>query len=68
MLTDKGCKSLLIDREIVGIITATLPNLTFKVKLDTGVNLIANSSANSSAKLRLKKIKLLVGDRVLVRR
>ncbi|MFP3037828.1 MAG: translation initiation factor IF-1 [Candidatus Hodgkinia cicadicola] len=48
--------------EITGIIISTLPNFTFKIKLDDNTLIVANTSA----KLRLSKTKLLVGDRVLV--
>lgn len=48
--------------KIDGIITDTLPNATFKVKLDNGVEILAHISG----KMRMHYIKILVGDRVTV--
>ncbi len=45
-----------------GVITETLPNATFKVKLDNGVEILAHISG----KMRMHYIKILVGDRVTV--
>ena len=45
-----------------GVITDTLPNATFKVKLDNGVEILAHISG----KMRMHYIKILVGDRVTV--
>ncbi|PIM95316.1 Translation initiation factor IF-1 [Candidatus Hodgkinia cicadicola] len=52
-----------MSNNITGIITETLPNLMFKVKLDSNNEIVASTTT----KLRLRKVKLLVGDRVLVR-
>ncbi|PIM95777.1 Translation initiation factor IF-1 [Candidatus Hodgkinia cicadicola] len=52
----------MIINNVVGIITETLPNLMFRVKLDSNVEIVASMSA----KLRLNKVRLLVGDRILV--
>ncbi|PIM96114.1 Translation initiation factor IF-1 [Candidatus Hodgkinia cicadicola] len=52
-----------MSNNITGIITKTLPSLMFRVKLDSN-NEIA---ASVSTKLRLRRVKLLVGDRILVR-
>ncbi len=45
-----------------GIITETLPNATFKVKLDNGHEILAHISG----KMRMHFIKILVGDKVSV--
>jgi len=45
-----------------GVITDTLPNATFKVKLDNGHEILAHISG----KMRMHFIKILVGDRVTV--
>ncbi len=45
-----------------GVITDTLPNATFKVKLDNSVEILAHISG----KMRMHFIKILVGDRVTV--
>jgi translation initiation factor IF-1 len=44
------------------VITDTLPNATFKVKLDNGHEILAHISG----KMRMHYIKILVGDRVTV--
>jgi translation initiation factor IF-1 len=43
-----------------GTIVEALPNTTFKVKLDNGVEVLAHLSG----KMRLNFIRVLVGDRV----
>jgi translation initiation factor IF-1 len=45
-----------------GVITETLPNAMFKVRLDNGVEILAHISG----KMRMHFIKILVGDRVTV--
>lgn len=45
-----------------GIITETLPNAVFKVKLDNGHEVLAHISG----KMRMHFIKILVGDKVSV--
>jgi translation initiation factor IF-1 len=45
-----------------GVITETLPNAMFRVKLDNGHEL----TAVISGKMRMNYIKILVGDRVTV--
>ncbi|MGP1911594.1 MAG: translation initiation factor IF-1 [Candidatus Hodgkinia cicadicola] len=50
--------------DIAGLIITALPNATFKVKLDD--NEIA--TAYISGKLKQIKTKILVGDRVLMKR
>ncbi len=45
-----------------GVITETLPNAMFKVKLDNGHEILAHISG----KMRMNYIKILVGDRVTV--
>lgn len=48
--------------KVDGVITETLPNASFKVKLDNGVEILAHISG----KMRMHFIKILVGDRVTV--
>ena len=48
--------------KVDGVITDTLPNGTFKVKLDNGHEILAHISG----KMRMHFIKILVGDRVTV--
>ena len=48
--------------KIDGIVTETLPNATFKVKLDNGHEILAHISG----KMRMHFIKILPGDRVTV--
>lgn len=45
-----------------GIVIETLPNASFKVKLDSGKEVLAYISG----KMRIYKIKILSGDRVTV--
>jgi translation initiation factor IF-1 len=48
--------------EAEGVVTALLPNLMARVRLDTGQEILATSSG----RLRRNRIRLLVGDRVTV--
>jgi translation initiation factor IF-1 len=48
--------------KVDGVITETLPNATFRVKLDNNVEILAHISG----KMRMHYIKILVGDRVTV--
>jgi len=48
--------------KVDGVITDTLPNATFRVKLDNSVEILAHISG----KMRMHYIKSLVGDRVTV--
>ena len=48
--------------EIEGTILEALPNAMFKVKLDTGQEMLAHVSG----KIRKNFIKILLGDRVIV--
>ncbi|MCG6915724.1 translation initiation factor IF-1 [bacterium BMS3Abin03] len=48
--------------KIDGIVTETLPNAMFKVKLDNGHEMLAHISG----KMRMHFIKILVGDKVSV--
>ena len=48
--------------KVDGVITDTLPNATFRVKLDNSVDILAHISG----KMRMHYIKILVGDRVTV--
>ena len=45
-----------------GIVTETLPSLNFRVKLDSGEEILAHLAG----KLRIHRIKILSGDRVTV--
>lgn len=46
--------------EVEGVVTETLPNTNFKVKLENGYEVIAHISG----KLRMNYIKILPGDKV----
>ncbi len=46
--------------KVDGIITETLPNATFKVRLDNNHEILAHISG----KMRMNFIKILVGDKV----
>jgi translation initiation factor IF-1 len=48
--------------EVDGIVTDTLPNATFKVKLDTGHELLCHISG----KIRMNYIRIVVGDKVKI--
>lgn len=48
--------------KIDGIVTETLPNASFKVKLDNGHEIFAHISG----KMRMHFIKILVGDKVSI--
>lgn len=48
--------------KIDGVVTETLPNATFKVKLDNKHEILAHISG----KMRMHFIKILVGDKVSV--
>jgi translation initiation factor IF-1 len=48
--------------EVDGIVTDTLPNATFKVKLDTGHELLCHISG----KIRMHYIRIVIGDKVKV--
>ena len=48
--------------KVDGIITETLPNATFKVKLDNGHEILAHISG----KMRMYYIRILPGDKVRV--
>jgi translation initiation factor IF-1 len=48
--------------KIDGIVTETLPNANFKVKLDNGHEILAHISG----KMRMHFIKILVGDKVAI--
>ena len=48
--------------EFPGLITELLPNATFRVKLDNGHEIIAHTAG----RLRKNRIRVLVGDQVLV--
>jgi translation initiation factor IF-1 len=54
-----------IDKKLnrkTGVILEALPSTMFKVKLDDGKEIIAHLAG----KLRIHKIKILIGDRVVV--
>ena len=46
--------------EVEGVVTETLPNAMFRVKLDTGQEILAHISG----KIRKNFIRILLGDRV----
>ncbi len=48
--------------QIEGTIIETLPSATFKVKLDTGSEILAHISC----RMRMNYIRILPGDRVIV--
>ncbi|MDP1675464.1 MAG: translation initiation factor IF-1 [Bacteroidota bacterium] len=48
--------------KIDGVITETLPNASFRVKLDNGHEILSHISG----KMRMHYIKILVGDKVTV--
>ena len=48
--------------KVDGVVTETLPNASFRVKLDNAVEILAHISG----KMRMHYIKILVGDRVTV--
>ena len=48
--------------KVDGVITETLPNASFKVKLDNGHEILAHISG----KMRMHFIKILPGDKVTV--
>jgi translation initiation factor IF-1 len=50
------------DNKISGVIVESLPSLSFKVKLEDGRDVIAHLAG----KLRINRIKVLPGDKVLV--
>lgn len=45
-----------------GVVLEALPNANFKVKLDSGITALAHISG----KIRLNRIMIMTGDRVLV--
>lgn len=49
------------EKPVLGVVTETLPNLTFRVKLDADEREILTYL---SGKMRLHRIKVLVGDKV----
>jgi translation initiation factor IF-1 len=48
--------------KVDGVVTETLPNAQFRVKLDNGHEILAHISG----KMRMHFIKILVGDKVAV--
>jgi translation initiation factor IF-1 len=53
------------DKELVkveGVVEETLPNTTFRVRLDNGHEILAHISG----RMRVNYIRLLTGDRVLI--
>ncbi len=49
------------EKPVTGVVTETLPNLLFRVNLDTEERVIL---AYLGGKMRLHRIKVLVGDKV----
>lgn len=54
------------DLERTGTVTEALPNIMFKVKLDNNPPEGEDILAYLSGKMRLHRIRVLVGDRVLL--
>ena len=52
----------IVKQELEGTITESLPNTTFKVRLDDGRGV----TAHLAGKMRMHFIKILLGDRVKV--
>ncbi len=50
------------EKSVVGVVADTLPNLTFRVDLSDG----ASTLAYLSGKMRLNRIKVVVGDKIEV--
>lgn len=48
--------------KVEGVVTETLPNVTFKVKLNSGEEILAYLSG----KMRMFRIRVLIGDKVEV--
>jgi len=48
--------------KVDGVVTDTLPNATFRVRLENGHEILAHISG----KMRMNYIKILVGDKVTV--
>lgn len=48
--------------KVDGVVTETLPNANFRVKLDNGHEILAHISG----KMRMHFIKILVGDKVAI--
>jgi len=48
--------------ELKGVVLETLPNALFRVKLETGKNLLAHVSG----KMRMHYIRILPGDKVIL--
>ncbi len=57
-MSDKSAEVLRLEGEVID----ALPSATFKVRLDNGNEVLAYLSG----KMRLNRIKILVGDRVVV--
>lgn len=51
------------DQEVQAVVEEALPNTLFRVNLETGEQILAYLAG----KMRLHRIKVLVGDKVLVR-
>lgn len=51
------------DKEVQGVVQEALPNTLFKLKLETGDEILAYLAG----KMRLHRIKVLVGDKVTVK-
>jgi translation initiation factor IF-1 len=51
------------DKELPGVVDEALPNTLFRVNLESGETILAYLAG----KMRLHRIKVLVGDKVLVK-
>ena len=54
------------DLERTGTVTEALPNIMFRVKLDASAEGEGDILAYLSGKMRLHRIRVLVGDRVIL--
>lgn len=50
------------ENQLEGVVVESLPNTTFRVRLDNGEEILAHLSG----KMRVNFIRILVGDKVLV--
>lgn len=50
------------ENQVEGVVVESLPNTTFRVRLDNGEEILAHLSG----KMRVNFIRILTGDRVLV--
>ena len=61
-IVDKNKLSKDIDNGSMGVVIETLPNVMFKVRLEDGEEIVSTLSG----KMRIHRIKILMGDKVLL--